>query len=219
MNMKSFERDFTLSKYVELCESIVRSGYKVLTLRDYFETEKEPKKFVILRHDVDDGIDLPYALTMAKSEAKIGINSTYYFRVNEDVFKPEVISEIAKLGHEIGYHYDVLGKADGDYNKALRIFEVELNKLRQISNVKTISMHGGPFVTGLTAASFRDLLKVFMNIITMKKTFVIWDSREIWKVYDFRKYDILGDAYLSIDFNEVRISPTQTGAGQTPNVG
>ena len=40
-------------------------------------------------------------------------------------------------------------------------------------------------------------------MISGRKTFVNFDSRDLWKVYDFRDYGIIGDAYLSINFNDI----------------
>jgi len=45
------------------------------------------------------------------------------------------------LGHEIGYHYEVLSKANGDYETAVELFEQELSEFRKITDVKTICMH------------------------------------------------------------------------------
>lgn len=203
MKVIGIKRDFTFAKYVELCHTLRNSDYTLLTVEKYLTMKNKPDKFVIMRHDVDDGADLPYTLAMARKEVEVGIAATYYFRVIDDVFKPEIIKEVVSLGHEIGYHYDVFGKADGDYGRAIELFEYELNKLRKFYNVKTISMHGGPFVMGLCAASFLDLLRVVKNIVGGNKTFVNWDSRDLWKRYDFQDYGVIGDVYLSINFNEV----------------
>ena len=51
---------------------------------------------------------------MARKEAEMGITATYYFRTHDDVFKPDIIREIADLGHEIGYR-----EARGDNDKLL----------------------------------------------------------------------------------------------------
>ena len=78
-----------------------------------------------MRHDVDR---MPgNALKMAEVEHEFNIKSTYYFRVNNSVFKKEIIKKIASLGHEIGYHYECLDKAKGDLEKAIRIFQKDLN--------------------------------------------------------------------------------------------
>ncbi|MFW6194545.1 MAG: hypothetical protein ACOC5L_03390 [Halobacteriota archaeon] len=196
------ERDFTFKKYLQLCEKMVNSDYEIMPVERYF-TEDKPHKLIILRHDVDDGVDIPYTLKMARKEAELGIHSTYYFRVNDEVFKPEVIREVKELGHEIGYHYDVLGKANGDYECAIELFKEELAKLRSIYDVKTISMHGGPFSSNLNAASFKGLLEVVKNVFSRNRTFVNWDSRDLWRKYDFEDYGIMGEVYLSIDYSRV----------------
>ena len=196
-------RDFTFAKYLELCRRILDSNYILLTMEQYFTLRNKPNRFIIIRHDVDYGNDLSYTLKMARKEAELGITATYYFRTHDDVFKPDIIREIADLGHEIGYHYDVLGEAEGDYDKAIMLFEKELAKLRRIYDVKTISMHGGPLIKGMNAATISGMLHILGNVIRMRKVFVPWASKDLWKKYDFRKYGIIGDAYLSINFNDV----------------
>ena len=74
-------------------------------------------KLIIMRHDVDKK---PYnALRIAKIENELGIESTFYFRTTKEVFIPEIISEISNLGHEVGYHYEVLCKSEGNYDVAI----------------------------------------------------------------------------------------------------
>jgi hypothetical protein len=48
---------------------------------------------------------------MAELEHELGIQSTYYFRFPY-TFKPDIIGKIHDLGHEVGYHYEVLSKAN-----------------------------------------------------------------------------------------------------------
>ena len=42
-------------------------------------------------------------------ERELGISGTYYFRTTKEVFKAEIM-------HEIGYHYEVLDKAKGNFD-------------------------------------------------------------------------------------------------------
>ena len=166
--------DFTLTKYKELCGVITDSEFTPLTVKKYL-TEPTPRKVVILRHDVDKKTE--NALKMAKIEHDFGIDTTYYFRAIKKVFKPDIMKEIAGLGHEIGYHYEVLVRAKGDKKKAIELFERELTEFRRICDINTICMHG--------------------NSLSR------WDNRDIWKQYDFKEFGIIGEAYLSIDFNKV----------------
>lgn len=167
--------DFTLKKYSELCNTIISSNYSILTLEKFLTLKSKPENYVILRHDVD--IKPDYAIKMAEIEKELEISSTYYIRITDEVFKPELVNRLAALDHEVGYHYETLDKAKGDPDKAIEIFENELMDFRKIHDIKTISMHG--------------------NSRTK------WDNREVWKHYDFKSFGLLGEAYLSIDFDDI----------------
>jgi len=162
--------DFTLDKYSKLLEVVNNSGYKPVTIAQYLNN-KRPARSLLIRHDVDRQI--MHALRMAQLEDRFGIQSSYYFRYNKNVFKPEIIKQIAALGHEIGYHYETLDKAKGDPEKAYEIFKQELAEFRDIVDVKTICMHGNPLTK--------------------------WDNRDLWKHCKYEDCGIIGEAYLSID--------------------
>lgn len=163
-------KDFTLHMYRELCLAILEN-YQSTTVYDYISSPRDC--ISIIRHDVDK---MPQnSLAMAKLESELGIQSTYYFRTNPDVFDLSIIEKIHNLGHEIGYHYEVLDKARGDPVRAILLFEQELKMFP--NPVKTICMHGNPLSP--------------------------WDNRDLWKQYDFRDLGIIGEAYLSIDFKNI----------------
>ncbi|MBE0679027.1 MAG: hypothetical protein IH592_09725 [Bacteroidales bacterium] len=139
-------------------------------------------KCVILRHDVDDR---PMnALKCARLENKLGLSGTYYFRINSKSYDESVIREIHRLGHEIGYHYEELSSARGDYEKAISLFEQNLAKLRRLAPIETICMHGSPLSK--------------------------YDNRKLWEKYDYRNFGIMGEPYLDINFAEV-LYLTDTG--------
>ena len=170
-------RDFTLKKYESLLQAIKSTDYTVSTVHDFLKSA--PKKCIILRHDVDRAVNRN--LEMAKLEHRYGIRSTYYFRHVEETFKPEAILQIAKMGHEIGFHYEVMDKANGDPEKAIEIFKRELEDLRKITEnvteIHTVCMHGNPLKP--------------------------WSNRDLWKKYDFRDFGIEGEPYFSIDYSKV----------------
>jgi len=96
----------------------------------------------MMRHDIDRKPE--NALSTARIEAESGIRGTYYFRRYGNAFRPGIMREIEGMGHEVGYHYEVLGKAKGDHERAIEMFEHELSEFRKICDVRTISMHGNP---------------------------------------------------------------------------
>lgn len=160
-------RDFTLDKYRELCTTF--SNYKVITVAEFLSKRPE-EPFIILRHDIDR---MPKnALRMAALEKELGIASTYYFRYTSGAFKSDLIKSIFDMGHEIGYHYETLSKADGDHDEAMKMFQRELNEFRTICDIKTVSMHGRP-------------LSKHVN-------------DDIWKNCSFDEFGLIGDGGLSI---------------------
>jgi hypothetical protein len=158
--------DFTIQKYEDLCIALTEK--KVYTVQSFL-TQKPKTDFVILRHDIDR--KTANSLKISKLENKYNLYSSYYFRVNNSI-DTTLIKQIKDLGHEVGYHYEVLSKTHGDYKKAHSLFNKELSLLRNTCEINTICMHGSP------ASKFNNL--------------------EIWDKNDFKNYDILGDALLSI---------------------
>ena len=162
-----------LEKYQELCQTLLECDYSILTVFDYLKLNKIGREtnhpIAIVRHDVDRKPG--NSLMMAELEHAMGIRSSYYFRYPY-TFKPEIMRKIQDLGHEIGYHYEVLAKVKGEPKKAIQLFEQELNAMREVSDIKTICMHGSPLSK--------------------------YNNRDLWKTYDFSEYRIMGEAFNSI---------------------
>lgn len=173
-------RDFTLSKYAEMMEAAKSTSYAIQNVGSFLKYPSS--RCLILRHDVDR--DVQRSVEMAKLENKYSFSSTYYFRHVKGVFDPRAIKEISDLGHEIGFHYEVMDKAKGNPEKAIEIFKEELGDLREIADIETVCMHGNPFAA--------------------------WSNRDLWEKYDFSDYGITGEPYLSIDYGKV-LYLTDTG--------
>lgn len=174
--------DFTLRTYKKLLTSIIHSSYEPITVARYLSGSDLPERFIILRHDVDRKPER--AEKMAAIENEIGIKTTYYFRKTRNVFKPDLIKRVSGMGHETGYHYEILDKAKGNIEKAYSIFKKELNLFREIVDVKTIAMHGNPLTR--------------------------WINTDFWKSYCLEDFSLIGDAFLSIKEKNI-IYCTDTG--------
>ena len=167
-------RDFTLKAYRELLTAFMDAGYRFLTFEEFI-ARKDGEGTVVLRHDVDE--KAWNALAMARVEHSLGVKSTYFFRIVRQSNVPEVIKEIVNLGHEIGYHYEDLAMSEGDMGKAIASFEQNLNYFRQYYPVKSVCMHGSS---------------------TSK-----YDNRTIWNERKLEDYGLVGEPYLSVDFNKI----------------
>ncbi|MDT3741066.1 MAG: hypothetical protein RO257_16370 [Candidatus Kapabacteria bacterium] len=179
-------KDFTYFKYEKLLKVITEISIPVYTVIDWYE--QKPEKGILIRHDIDRWAD--NALQIAELESRYNIKTTYYFRKTKGSFKPEIIRRIAELGHEIGYHYEDLSLASGNYEKAKFLFNNHLNRLRQISKVETCAMHGRP------------LSKI--------------DNRDIWKKFNLDDFGLEAEALLSIDYTDTYYF-TDTGRSWAEN--
>lgn len=166
-------RDFTLVVYRQLLDSMKAAGYSFQTFSQYLHAPA--KKVILLRHDVDDR--KLHSLEFARIQHEKGIVGSYYFRMVPESFDEGVIREIYALGHEVGYHYEDMDFAKGDPQKAIKLFEQHLERLRKIVPVTTICMHGSP-----------------------RSRF---DNKDVWKQYNYRNYGIIGEPYFDLDYKSV----------------
>jgi hypothetical protein len=165
--------DFTVNKYIRLLQAIKFSGYTIQNMASFME---EPaRRVIVLRHDVDERPE--NALSLAKAEHSLGIQSSYYFRIVRISNHPEVIKKIAGLGHEIGYHYEDYASCMGEHQAAIKQFQENLVYFRQFYPVKSVCMHGSS-MSG-------------------------YDNRELWKHYTLEDFGLIGEPYLTIDYSDV----------------
>lgn len=170
-------RDFTLATYDRLCAALAAAGYRSLGMADYLSraATARPESFVLLRHDVESSVRR--ALEMAEVERRHGLTATYFFRIKRSVFRPAAIRALAAMGHEIGYHYETLGRCLGRVDAALALFGAELERLREHADVRVASMHGAPLSP--------------------------WDNRDIWRRAAPRDFGLVGEAYRDLDYASV----------------
>ena len=166
-------RDFTIDIYTELLRGLRHQGYEFQTFRDYL---KNPLgKVVILRHDVDKKPG--NSLRFAEIEHEKGLRASYFFRVVPESLQVDKLLAIAKLGHEIGYHYEDMDPAKGDPQEAIKSFEQNLEKLRKLAPIDTICMHGSPLSK--------------------------FDNKDLWQHYDYHEYGIIGEPYFDLDYGKI----------------
>ena len=176
------KRDFTLKLYRDFLKTALAKGYHLTTFKDFISNNHHHEKVMILRHDVDN--DPRNSLRTALIQSRLGVKGSYYFRIVPSSFNIRYIKKIRDLGHEIGYHYEDMTLANGDFRKAIDLFRKNLQKIRDYYPVETICMHGSPLSK--------------------------WDNREIWKHYDYKNFGVIGEPYFDLNFNKV-LYITDTG--------
>jgi hypothetical protein len=160
-------RDFTLDAYERLATDVAER-YRVVTFAEFVD-HPAAGPAAVLRHDVDRRIG--QSVRCAEVLARHGIRGTFYFR-HPYTFDPAVLLRVSALGHEVGYHYEVLSKTRGDVPQALGMFARELAEFREFAEVRTACMHGAPLSP--------------------------WDNRAIWAAAELGDFGLSGEPYLSL---------------------
>jgi hypothetical protein len=236
--------DFTLTSLTTLLKSLQKASYQFQTLTSHLKTSNPeprtlnpepqtpnpkslnsviPKSLILLRHDVDL---LPQnSLATAKLEHSLGIRGTYYFRIVPQSLNPEIIREIASLGHEIGYHYEDLDLAHKKLKKynptppeslnplipqSLLPLDLAHKKLKKYNPTPPKSLN--PIIPQslppLALTSFEKNLSTLRKISPITSICMHgsprspYDNKDLWKHYNYRDYGIIGEPYLDLDFNE-----------------
>lgn len=95
---------FTHSWYRQFLQRLLADGYEFQSF-----TDRLGEGDIVLRHDVDLSVDR--AVEMARIEAEMGIESSYFVLLASPLYNPfeadcrEALNEIASLGHDVGLHF------------------------------------------------------------------------------------------------------------------
>jgi hypothetical protein len=95
-----------LGNYKSFLESFIRAQYEFV----FFDEIDKLDYQIVLRHDID--FDTRIALEAARTEADLGVKSTYFFFIRSHFYNPfsledfNHIQEIKRLGHAISLHFD-----------------------------------------------------------------------------------------------------------------
>ena len=166
--------DFTIKKYRELVSALKDAGYEFVTYAEYAEGHRADK-LVVMRHDVDRQVER--ARRLAEVESEMRVRASYYLREKFIDDDSDEIRYIESLGHEVGYHYEELVREKGEVDKAYAKFVRNVKKMRQVADVRTITMHGSP---------------------TSR-----FDSKDMWRVYDYKKLGLIGEPQFDVDWSEM----------------
>ena len=169
----------TYKEYIDFCRQICNTGVPLYTVEKACKNTNDLNKpFVIIKHDVESKPEK--ALKISKIEHSFGIKATYYvhsffLRNPKNV---AILKEIIGLGHEVGYHYDVLDSNNGDKNNAIQEFRETLSCFANNGfTIKTVCPHGNPLKKRVGYSSNKDfsldpeIRKLFDHIVDVYITF------------------------------------------------
>lgn len=155
---------------------------EIKTFSVFDALKKKITKGLINRHDVDWSIDDAY--TLSQLELDNGINSTYYIRLNSDLYNPKsrknkIILKKMKNFFEIGLHFD---STIYDKKNLKKGFVQEVKILTDIieDKIYTFSDHI-PSKYGYIKSYNKNVFSAYNKKIFVKRNYIS-DSR-----YDYKK--------------------------------
>ncbi|MEZ9042788.1 MULTISPECIES: hypothetical protein [unclassified Vibrio] len=132
----------TLKRWNEICRFVSLNRLDG-SLDSKSKIANSSTKRVFFKHDVEANPER--ALDIARIEAEHGIQSVFYFQFDVFVESISIASQIQNLGHEIGYHYDVLDANNGCFELAILDFQKSINKFHEYGfAIETVCPHGNP---------------------------------------------------------------------------
>ncbi len=171
---------FNLSSYISLLKYLksFKPNFKK------FDDNIKKGKNILMRHDIDF---CPLrALEIAKVEKKFNVTSTFFFLVNTNFYNicssenNEIITEILKLGHDIGLHFDA------SFFKTRKLFNFNCKKELQIleniikKKINIISFHRPSKILLSLNKRIKGLEHTYMNKFT-KNIYYCSDSQGLWR--------------------------------------
>ena len=101
-----------LSVYRKYILAAKEAGYKVCSLKEFWDDRFSKDKHFVLRHDVDQL--LPATRKMFEVEKKLGVHATYYFRWS--TIDKKLIKDMLDAGFEVGLHYETVATYISEHN-------------------------------------------------------------------------------------------------------
>ena len=150
---------FYYSKWHRLCSTISRCRLTACTASESLALADD-RHFIVLKHDVE--ADVPKAHHMAMIEHAHGIRGSYYVQacLLQDPHNVALLKAMTGWGHEVSYHYDVLDANNGDYARAERDFDRNLDMFARHGFVfRTVCQHGNPVKRRVGYTSNRDFFR------------------------------------------------------------
>lgn len=150
---------FTHRIWTEFCAALAERGVYSIPAADVLAGRAQ-RSWLVLKHDVET--DVPKAFQMARIEHAHGHRGSYYVQAYllNDAKNVSLLREMAQMGHEISYHYDVMDSSKGDLDRAMAEFADHVQRFERSGFVlTTLCQHGNPVVERVGYHSNRDFFR------------------------------------------------------------
>lgn len=136
---------FSLSYYENILSSALHAGYKITSLKDFWDAGCPKDGHFVLRHDLDHK---PHTLNrMLDVERKVGCRSTIYVRMVGSPYNIydystfRVLKHAAEDGFDIGLHTSYCEFSEILHLKKFDVLSMEIQSLKSFFDVQSIAPH------------------------------------------------------------------------------
>lgn len=189
--------NFTYDAYIELIKLLKSNSYNFANYKNY----KRISRPVIFRHDIDNSLEK--ALKIARIENENNVKSTYFALLATNFYNifskesNEILTEIKKLGHKIGLHFDEKRYVIKDKEDLEKYIEYEKSILEKVIGTKvySVSMHRPSKWILENDIQFKSIINTYSKIFFNEFKYLS-DSRMHWRedvlgIIQSREYDKL----------------------------
>lgn len=147
---------FVFGQWDKLCSEVL-SNLNCILVRE-IPNQPANKAWVAVKHDVETSVDK--ALILAKIENAHGVCGTYFVQSYLLEQNLSLLQEIASLGHEVSYHYDVLDANNGNVDLALAEFTETVGRFENAGfKITSVCPHGNPLMVRSGWSSNKDFFR------------------------------------------------------------
>ncbi|MES2330152.1 MAG: polysaccharide deacetylase family protein [Bacteroidota bacterium] len=184
--------------------AMIDAGYAIISCIDYLHYKKAgtlAPKTIVLRVDVD--LSLKKAERLLNIFSKLNIKATFFIRLHAPEYNPfsfenyRIVKEMIRLGHEIGYHSEVIDEAHiwNENAEDCLVRDIAVFNTMFGVTIRGVASHGG--MTGLNNLDFwKNRIPAEFNLLyegydkehaynIFQEAFYVSDSEWVrWKCYD-----------------------------------
>jgi hypothetical protein len=133
--------NFTYTSYKNIFKSALERGYRIITLKEYFEGNySDDEKILVNRIDVDIAVKrLPKILEIYQD---LDIKGSFYLRLHSPTYNLmsfgniNIVKELLQHGHEIGLHTELMDAEGYSDVNAVKLLKAEIHLLETAFDCK-----------------------------------------------------------------------------------
>ena len=176
--------------YIRFLGEAKTRGFSFVQFRDFLSPSALPKRYIVLRHDIDFAPH--HSLEMAELERAAGVSSTFHVLVDGQFYNPlqpgviHTLRRIHELGHEIGLHFAIGNAVHADIGEEVA-FRLRILSTLIGAPIRSFSQHDvvNAGVATMTLPAGHAACVDVRAVIREHDLLYVSDSAMMWRRFTF----------------------------------